>query len=288
MKEYLSLIKKVLKNGEFREDRTKVGTLSLFGLQSRYDLTKGFPLLTTKKIYFKAIVHELLWFLKGDTNIEYLVKNNVNIWNEWPYEIFKKSSDYNDLSIEEFKEKIINDHNFALKYGELGPVYGKQWRNFNGIDQIENLICNLKNDPNSRRHIVSAWDPAKINKMALPPCHTLFQLFVTNEGELDLLLYQRSGDIFLGVPFNIASYSLLNILIARECKLKPRYFIHTIGDGHIYTNHLEQVNLQIKRKPYKLPTINIKSEDNIFSLKAEDIILENYQSHPVIKGKVAV
>ncbi|AGR41435.1 thymidylate synthase [Spiroplasma taiwanense] len=289
MKQYLELVNDILKNGEKREDRTNTGTISKFGIQSRYDLRDGFPLITTKKVFFKGIVHEILWFIKGDTNIKYLIDNGVNIWNEWPFEIFKKSKDYNNESLTEFIEKIRKDNNFAKKHGDLGPVYGKQWRNFNGVDQFAKLINDIKTNPFSRRLIISAWNPAEIETMALPPCHSLFQFYVSKDGYLDLQLYQRSGDIFLGIPFNIASYSLLLTLVALECSLKPRYFIHTIGDGHIYLNHLDQINIQLSRTPMPLSKLIVDfNNKSIYDIKFEDIKIENYQSHPSIKGKVAV
>ncbi|WP_342275155.1 thymidylate synthase [Spiroplasma endosymbiont of Cantharis lateralis] len=289
MKQYLDLVNEVLKTGEKRLDRTNTGTISKFGIQSRYDLREGFPLVTTKKVFFKAIVHEILWFISGDTNIKYLVDNKVNIWNEWPYEIYKKSKDFKNETLEEFVEKIKESKRFADKYGELGPVYGKQWRDFNGVDQFKNLITDIKQNPFSRRHIISAWNPAEVNQMALPPCHSLFQFYVSKDGFLDLQLYQRSGDIFLGIPFNIASYSLLLELVAKECNLQARYFIHTIGDAHIYSNHIEQLHLQLTREPKKLPVLKVNSSNkSIFDIKFDDISLEDYESHPAIKGVVAV
>lgn len=238
---------------------------------------------------WKAICHELLWFLKGDTNIKYLVDNNVNIWNEWPYEIFKKSNDYQGESLKEFAQKIKEDSSFAQKYGELGPVYGKQWRDFFGVDQISQVINDIKNNPTSRRLIVSAWNVAQIDKMALPPCHAFFQFYVNDNNELSLHLYQRSGDMFLGVPFNIASYSLLLSMVAQVTNLKVGEFIHTIGDAHIYSNHIDQVNTQLERAPYKLPKLILnKNIKNIFDFTFEDIELENYISHETIKAKVAV
>jgi len=289
MKQYLELIKDVLETGQSRDDRTNTGTISKFGTQSVYDLREGFPLLTTKKVYFRAIVHEMLWFIKGDTNIKYLVDNNVNIWNEWPFEIYRKSADYQNETLEQYVEKIRTDELFAKKHGDLGPVYGKQWRDFNGVDQFAKLIEQLKKNPFSRRNIISAWNPAEVDNMALPPCHSLFQLYVTPNGELDLQLYQRSGDLFLGVPFNIASYSLLLTLIALECNLTPRYFIHTIGDAHIYKNHLDQVKLQLTRQPLLLPQLEIDfTNKTIYDVTFDDIKLKNYQSHEAIKGRVAV
>ncbi len=288
MKQYKKLLKHVLKNGELRDNRTDTKTISLFGTQTRYILNNGFPLLTTKKVNFDAIVHELLWFIKGDTNIKYLVDNNVNIWNEWPYENYKKSKKFKGETQQEFIDKIKSSKEFAKKHGNLGPVYGKQWRDFNGVDQLKNVINEIKKNPNSRRLIVSAWNPCDIDKMMLPPCHSFFQFYV-NDNKLSCQLYQRSADLFLGVPFNIASYSLLVYLIARECDLEPYEFIHTIGDCHIYENHIEQVKTQLKRKEKKLPTLwlnpNVKK---VFDFKFEDIKIENYDYHPFIKAKVAV
>ena len=289
MKQYLDLLAKVLNEGIEKKDRTETGTISLFGTQTRYDLRKGFPLLTTKKMAWKSIVHELLWFLKGDTNIKYLVDHNVKIWNEWPYEIFKNSKDYQNETIAEFIERIKTDEKFAKKYGDLGPVYGKQWRDFNGVDQIKNLIEQIKKNPYSRRLIVSAWNPADVDKMALPPCHSLFQFYVNKNNELSLQLYQRSADLFLGVPFNIASYSLLLSMVAHVCNLEVGEFIHTTGDTHIYSNHVEQVQEQLSRKPKKLPTLKLnKNIKNIFDFTIDDIELVDYECYPSIKAKVAV
>ncbi|AVN65850.1 thymidylate synthase [Mesoplasma florum] len=288
MKQYLELVNEILKDGEKREDRTNTGTISKFGVQKRYDLREGFPLLTTKKVFFKAIFHEMLWFIKGDTNIKYLVENNVKIWNEWPYDNFKKSSEFNNETLQEFVERLKNDNEFCNKWGDLGPVYGKQWRDFGGIDQFAKLINDIKKNPFSRRHIVSAWNPAEVDNMLLPPCHSFWQVYVSKDGWLDLQLYQRSGDVFLGVPFNIASYALLMELIAKECNLKVRYFVHTIGDAHIYLNHLEQINEQLKRKPLPLCKIKINSEKSIFDIAFEDIEIEGYESHAKITGEVAV
>ena len=274
MKQYLDLVKHVLEKGNFKEDRTGTGTKSVFGYQMRFDLSKGFPMLTTKKLHLKSIIYELLWFLKGDTNIKYLNENSVRIWNEW-----------------------------ADENGDLGPVYGFQWRNWNGdnIDQIKELIDNLKKNPNSRRMLVSAWNPSVLpdtsksfnenisqGKVALPPCHALFQFYV-NDGKLSCQLYQRSADIFLGVPFNIASYSLFTLMIAQVCGYMPGDFIHTFGDAHIYTNHFDQVKLQLTRSPKQLPTIEINSEiTDIFNFSFEDFKLINYDPDPHIKGDVAV
>ncbi|MDD6145218.1 MAG: thymidylate synthase [Mycoplasmataceae bacterium] len=289
MQQYLNLLKHILDTGsDNRKNRTIVDTISTFGYQNRYDISEYFPLLTTKKVYFKGIVAELLWFIKGDTNIKYLVDNDCNIWNEWPYETFKKSSDYNGETIKEFALKIKTDPEFAQKHGNLGPVYGKQWRDFNGFDQLKWVINEIKTNPNSRRLIVSAWNPNDVNKMALPPCHSLFQFYV-NDGKLSCQLYQRSADAFLGVPFNIASYSLLTYIIAAYTGLKPGEFIHTFGDLHIYKNHIEQVNEQLTRKPKTPPHLIIKRlPKNIEDLNIDDFEIVDYDPYPAIKGKVAV
>ncbi len=264
MKQYHDLLKHILENGTKKEDRTGTGTISTFGYQMRFDLSEGFPVVTTKKVHLRSIIHELLWFLKGDTNIQYLKDNGVSIWDEW-----------------------------ADENGDLGPVYGYQWRSWpspNGesIDQISNLIQQIKNNPDSRRLIVSAWNPALVDDMALPPCHSLFQFYVAN-GKLSCQLYQRSADTFLGVPFNIASYALLTLMIAQVCDLEPGEFIHSFGDVHIYSNHLEQVNLQLSRECRSLPTMKLNPEiKDIFDFKYEDFELVNYEPHPAIKAPVAV
>jgi len=288
MKQYLDLCKKILEEGSKKGDRTGTGTISYFGYQMRFDLSEGFPLLTTKRVHLKSIIHELLWFIKGDTNIKYLVDNDVRIWNEWPYQAFQKSKDYNNETIEEFAEKIKTDDEFAKKYGNCGPIYGKQWRNFGGVDQLEKLIHDIKTNPNSRRLIISAWNPTEVDNMLLPPCHCFMQFYV-NDGKLSCQLYQRSADVFLGVPFNIASYSLFTMMIAQVCNLKPGVFVHTLGDAHIYNNLLDQVNLQLTREPRPLPKMiinpNIKS---IYDFKYEDFELVDYNPHKGIKGKVSV
>lgn len=292
MKQYLDMCRYILEHGEDRPDRTGTGTRSVFGYQTRYDLREGFPLLTTKKMYLRPIAEELLWFIKGDTNIKYLVDRNVKIWNEWPYEDFKKSEDFNGETLEEFVEKIKNDDEFAKKHGNLGPVYGAQWRNFNneGTDQLMKLIDSLKNNPLSRRHIISAWNPSQVDEMALPPCHTLMQFYVSSDQKyLSCQLYQRSADTFLGVPFNIASYALLTCMLAQVCGYEPKEFIHTIGDAHIYKNHFDVVKTQIEREPLPLPHLVLNKDiDNLFDFKIEDIKLEGYQSHGPLKGKVSV
>jgi thymidylate synthase len=264
MQQYFGLLQHILDNGVHKTDRTGTGTQSCFGYQMRFDLQKGFPLATTKKIHIKSVFHELLWFLKGETNIAYLKEHGVKIWDEW-----------------------------ADENGELGPVYGKQWRSWEGkdgkvVDQISDLITQLKKNPDSRRLIVSAWNVADLPEMALMPCHTMFQFYVAH-GKLSCQLYQRSADVFLGVPFNIASYALLTLMIAQVCDLEPGEFIHTFGDVHIYSNHMEQVNLQLSRKPFPLPTMKLNpGVKNIFDFKLEDFTLENYQCHPAIKAPVAI
>jgi thymidylate synthase len=307
-KEYLDLCKYILDNGIEKEDRTGVGTKSIFGYQMKFDLNNGFPLLTTKKVNFNLVWSELLWFIKGDTNIRFLLENNNNIWNEWAFKKWVESDEYNGPDMTDFghrtlvdedfakdykeqmkffKEKILTDDEFSKKYGDLGNVYGKQWRNFNGVDQLKNVIEQIKQNPSSRRLIVSSWNPAEVDTMALPPCHSLFQFYVS-DGKLSCQLYQRSGDVFLGVPFNIASYSLLTILIAKECNLGVGEFVHTLGDAHIYNNHFDQVNEQISRTPYDLPSLKINEFQSIFDLKISDVELVNYESHPFIKAPIAV
>jgi thymidylate synthase len=264
MKQYHQLLEHVLEHGVKKEDRTGTGTISVFGYQMRFNLNDGFPLLTTKKVHTKSIIHELLWFLKGETNIKYLTENGVSIWNEW-----------------------------ADENGELGPVYGSQWRSWpdsNGkkIDQIKNVVDQIKKNPNSRRLIVSAWNVAEVDKMKLPPCHTFFQFYIANN-KLSCQLYQRSADIFLGVPFNIASYALLTMMVAQVCNLGVGEFIHTLGDAHIYTNHIEQVNLQLSREIRDLPQMKINpNKKDIFSFDYSDFELESYNPHPAIKAPVAV
>ncbi len=288
MKQYLDMAKNILENGHKKEDRTGTGTISLFGTQTRYPLDGGLPLLTTKKVNFAAVLHELLWFLKGDTNIKYLVDNDVKIWNEWPYEAFKKSDDFNGETMEEFIEKIKADDAFAQKHGNLGPVYGKQWRDFLGVDQIKKIVEQIENNPDSRRHIVSAWNPTEVDDMLLPPCHSLFQFYVI-DGKLSTQLYQRSADVFLGVPFNIASYSILNMMIAHHLGLENGEFVHTTGDTHIYSNHVDQINLQLTRDIRPLPKLIIKTKrENIWDYVFEDFELEGYDPHPFIRGEVAV
>ncbi|MDP4281650.1 MAG: thymidylate synthase [Bacteroidota bacterium] len=264
MKQYLELLDHVLKNGYRKSDRTGTGTISVFGYQMRFDLGEGFPLLTTKKLHLKSIIHELLWFLKGSTNVKYLHDNGVSIWDEW-----------------------------ADQNGDLGHIYGYQWRSWPApdgkhIDQISRVIESIKDDPDSRRHIVSAWNVSELDKMALPPCHILFQFYVA-DGKLSCLMYQRSCDIFIGVPFNIASYALLTMMMAQVTGLKPGTFVHTLGDAHIYLNHIEQVKLQLTREPYPLPQMLLNPEiKNIFDFSYSDFQLKGYQAHPHIKGDISV
>lgn len=288
MKPYLDLCRHVMEHGSFKMDRTGTGTKSVFGYQMRFDLADGFPLLTTKKVHLKSIIHELLWFIQGDTNIKYLVDHDVRIWNEWPYRTFTQSKDYQEETMEEYVEKIKNDPEFAEKYGDLGPVYGAQWRKFNGVDQLQYILDEIKNNPDSRRMILSAWNPAEIKNMALPPCHTLIQFYV-RDSKLSLQLYQRSADIFLGVPFNIASYALLLMMVAQVSNLEVGEFVHTLGDAHIYSNHFEQIELQLSREVRKRPTMKINPNvKSLFDFKYEDFELLDYHPHPGIKGKVAV
>ena len=301
MKQYHALMQRVLDEGVQKGDRTGTGTLSVFGHQMRFDLQNGFPLVTTKKVHLKSIIHELLWFLQGDTNIRYLVQNGVNIWNEWPCQnylnetgqadAFPKYSEQWKEKLKEFKQQITEDTDFAKKWGELGPVYGHQWRNFEGVDQISQVVNDIQRNPNSRRLLVSAWNPKDIPvmlKSGLPPCHTLFQFYVA-EGRLSCQLYQRSADIFLGVPFNIASYALLTMMIAQVCNLEYGDFVHTLGDAHLYSNHLEQTREQLSRELRPLPQMKINQEvKDLFEFKFEDFELINYDPHPTIKAPVAV
>ena len=301
MKQYLDLMRHIRDNGVRKDDRTGTGTLSIFGHQMRFDLSEGFPLVTTKKVHLKSIIHELLWFLQGNTNIKYLVENGVNIWNDWPFQNWlretKQEKDFSMYSKEwrekmsQFVIRIKEDEEFAEKYGDLGPVYGRQWRNFEGVDQLSGLMADIKNIPHSRRLIVSAWNPKDIPVMArsgLPPCHTLFQFYVLG-GRLSCQLYQRSADVFLGVPFNIASYALLMTMIAQVSGLQPGDFVHTFGDAHLYLNHLKQVEEQLNRAPRPMPKMIVNpTVKNLFDFKYEDFKLEDYEPYPPIPGSVAV
>lgn len=318
---YLDFLQHILDYGVKKEDRTGTGTISVFGYQMRFDLSKGFPLFTTKRTPFRLIASELLWFIKGDTNIQYLLKNNNHIWDEWAFKRWVESDEYTGLDMTDFGnrclvdaafnevyqtemkafcERVLADDDFARKYGDLGNVYGKQWRHWtdsegNEIDQLQDAINQIKNNPDSRRIIVSAWNPedvinagAKGSKSALPPCHALFQFYVAN-GKLSCQLYQRSGDSFLGINFNIPSYALLTHLIAKECGLEVGEFVHTIGDAHIYSNHIEQVKEQLSRKVRDLPTLTINAAGkSIFDIELEDLVIDGYDPHPGIKAPIAV
>jgi thymidylate synthase len=301
MRQYQALLQHILDHGTRKSDRTGTGTISVFGYQMRFDLEEGFPLVTTKKLHFKSILHELLWFISGDTNIAYLVRNGVNIWNEWPFQHWlahngleggcpKYSAGWK-ARLQEFMERIRHDDAFASAWGDLGPVYGHQWRNFNGVDQLAGLLDDIRANPDSRRLVVTAWNPADIPSMVvagLPPCHALFQFYVAN-GRLSCQLYQRSADVFLGVPFNIASYALLTMMVAQSCGLRPGEFIHTFGDAHLYLNHLEQARVQLERSPRPLPTLSLNpAVHNLFDFTFEDIHLYGYDPWPHIPAQVSV
>lgn len=314
MKQYLELLEKIKQEGIEKSDRTGTGTKSIFGYQMRFDLSKGFPILTTKRVPFGLIKSELLWFIKGDTNIRYLLQHNNHIWDEWAFKRYVESPDYTgedmtdfgrrslqdpvfkevyEKELETFCQRILNEDDFAAKYGELGNIYGSQWRHWKTtqgetIDQLAQVIEMLKTSPDSRRLIVSAWNPEDVPSMALPPCHTMFQFYVA-DGKLSCQLYQRSADVFLGVPFNIASYALLTHLIANEVGLEVGEFVHTLGDAHLYLNHLEQVDLQLSRETYELPQLVLKHpEKSLYDLEVVDVVLEGYECHPTIKAPIAV
>lgn len=314
MKQYLELLEKIKQEGIEKSDRTGTGTKSIFGYQMRFDLSKGFPILTTKRVPFGLIKSELLWFIKGDTNIRYLLQHNNHIWDEWAFKRYVESPDYTgedmtdfgrrslqdpvfkevyEKELETFCQRILNEDDFAATYGELGNIYGSQWRHWKTtqgetIDQLAQVIEMLKTSPDSRRLIVSAWNPEDVPSMALPPCHTMFQFYVA-DGKLSCQLYQRSADVFLGVPFNIASYALLTHLIANEVGLEVGEFVHTLGDAHLYLNHLEQVDLQLSRETYELPQLVLKHpEKSLYDLEVSDVVLEGYECHPTIKAPIAV
>lgn len=314
MKQYLELLEKIKQEGIEKSDRTGTGTKSIFGYQMRFDLSKGFPILTTKRVPFGLIKSELLWFIKGDTNIRYLLQHNNHIWDEWAFKRYVESADYTgedmtdfgrrslqdpvfkevyEKELETFCQRILNEDDFAAKYGELGNIYGSQWRHWKTtqgetIDQLAQVIEMLKTSPDSRRLLVSAWNPEDVPSMALPPCHTMFQFYVA-DGKLSCQLYQRSADVFLGVPFNIASYALLTHLIANEVGLEVGEFVHTLGDAHLYLNHLEQVDLQLSRETYELPQLVLKHpEKSLYDLEVVDVVLEGYECHPTIKAPIAV
>lgn len=314
MKAYQELLQDIITNGTKKEDRTGTGTISVFGRQMRFDLSEGFPLVTTKRVPFRLIASEMLWFIKGDTNIRYLLQHNNHIWNEWAFKKWVESADYTgpnmsnfglrsqqdedfklqyDEQMAHFVTKVLEDDVFAKQYGELGDVYGKQWRDWTTtrggtIDQLNEVIHMIKTNPDSRRLIVSAWNPEDVPSMALPPCHTLFQFYVA-DGKLSCQLYQRSADTFLGVPFNIAGYALLTHLIAHECGLAVGEFVHTLGDAHIYSNHLEQIETLVSREPRQLPTLQLNANvASIFEFDVSDIEMIGYNPHPTIKAPVAV
>jgi len=301
MQQYHTLLQHILDKGVRKHDRTGTGTISVFGYQMRFDLQQGFPLITTKKVHLKSIIHELLWFLQGDTNIQYLVRNGVGIWNEWPFQFWlqnqhpdlvneKYSPAWKD-KLAEFVERIKTDDDFAAQWGNLGPVYGHQWRNFEGVDQIVQVVNDIRRSPDSRRLLVSAWNPKDIPvmvKSGLPPCHALFQFYVA-DGKLSCQLYQRSADVFLGVPFNIASYALLTLMVAQVCGLQPGEFIHSFGDVHLYLNHVEQAQLQLSRKPLPLPKMELNpAVKEIFDFQYTDFSLSDYNPYPAIKAEVSV
>jgi thymidylate synthase len=299
MQTYLELLKLVKTEGRSRSDRTGIGTIGVFGAQARFDLEKGFPLLTTKKMHLKAIIHELLWFLKGDTNIRYLAQHEVHIWDDWPFENYRNHADYEGEDMKAFSKRIAADPEFATRWGELGPVYGKQWRRWaaedgNSIDQIAHAIHTIKTQPDSRRILVSGWNVSDLQSLiagqrsAPPLCHTLFQFYV-QDGKLSCQLYQRSADLFLGVPFNIASYALLTLMVAQVCDLAPGTFVHTFGDLHLYKNHLDQVEEQLTRQPRPLPRMRINPEvRSIDHFRFEDFELSDYNPHPRISAPIAL
>lgn len=290
MKQYLDLARYVLENGQVKKDRTGTGTISVFGYQFRCNLEEGFPLLTTKKVFYRGILGELLWIISGSTNIKPLVDQNIKIWNDWPYKAYTECPEYKGETMEEFIQKIKDDEEFAKKYGELGPVYGKQWRDFFGVDQLLNVEKSIKENPFSRRHIICAWNPKEVDSMALPPCHAFVQFYVSGDGKkLSCQLYQRSADIFLGVPFNIASYATLLYIMADVCHLEVGDFVHTFGDAHIYLDHVDVIKTQLERTPRKLPKLIIKNHhDSVVDYKMEDFEIVEYDPYPPLKGKVSV
>jgi thymidylate synthase len=292
MRQYHDLMDRVLREGIDKSDRTGTGTRSVFGHQMRFDLAEGFPMVTTKKLHLKSILHELIWFISGDTNIRYLCQNGVRIWDDWPFAAYAKSADYDGIDIRAFAARVADDAGFAAKWGDLGPVYGYQWRFWPGpngpVDQLRDVLEGIRRNPDGRRHIVSAWNPGYIDQMALPPCHAFFQFYVA-DGKLSCQLYQRSADIFLGVPFNIASYALLIHMMAQDLGLGVGDFVHTLGDAHIYSNHMEQVQLQLSRDPRPLPTLKLNpSVKSLFDFCYDDVELVGYDSHPHIPAPVAV
>ena len=292
MRQYHELMERVLREGSDKSDRTGTGTRSVFGHQMRFDLAEGFPMITTKKLHLKSILHELIWFISGDTNIRYLCQNGVRIWDDWPFATYSKSADYDGIDMKEFAARIASDVDFAAKWGDLGPVYGYQWRFWPGpngpVDQLRDVLEGIRRNPDGRRHIVSAWNPGYIDQMALPPCHAFFQFYVV-EGRLSCQLYQRSADIFLGVPFNIASYALLIHMMAQDLGPQVGDFVHSLGDAHIYSNHTDQVRLQLSRDLRPLPTLSLNPNvKSLFDFRYEDVELVGYDPHPHIPAPVAV
>ena len=292
MRQYHELMERVLREGSDKSDRTGTGTRSVFGHQMRFDLAEGFPMITTKKLHLKSILHELIWFISGDTNIRYLCQNGVRIWDDWPFATYSKSAEYDGIDMKEFAARIAADADFAAKWGDLGPVYGYQWRFWPGpngpVDQLRDVLEGIRSNPDGRRHIVSAWNPGYIDQMALPPCHAFFQFYVA-DGRLSCQLYQRSADIFLGVPFNIASYALLIHMMAQDLGLQVGDFVHSLGDAHIYSNHTDQVRLQLSRDLRPLPTLSLNPNvKSLFDFRYEDVELVGYDPHPHIPAPVAV
>jgi thymidylate synthase len=292
MRQYHDLMDRVLREGIDKSDRTGTGTRSVFGHQMCFDLSEGFPMVTTKKLHLKSILHELIWFISGDTNIRYLCQNGVRIWDDWPFATYAKSADYDGIDIRAFAARVADDAEFAAKWGDLGPVYGYQWRFWPGpngpVDQLRDVLEGIRRNPDGRRHIVSAWNPGYIDQMALPPCHAFFQFYVA-DGKLSCQLYQRSADIFLGVPFNIASYALLIHMMAQDLGLGVGDFVHTLGDAHIYSNHFEQVKLQLSRELRPLPSLRLNPDvKSLFDFRYEDVELVDYDPHPHIPAPVAV
>jgi thymidylate synthase len=292
MRQYHELMDRVLREGIDKSDRTGTGTRSVFGHQMRFDLAEGFPMVTTKKLHLKSILHELIWFISGDTNIRYLCQNGVRIWDDWPFATYAKSADYDGMDLRAFAARVADDAEFAAKWGDLGPVYGYQWRFWPGpngpVDQLRDVLEGIRRNPDGRRHIVSAWNPGYIDQMALPPCHAFFQFYVA-DGKLSCQLYQRSADIFLGVPFNIASYALLIHMMAQDLGLGVGDFVHTLGDAHIYSNHFEQVKLQLSRELRPLPSLRLNPDvKSLFDFRYEDVELLGYDPHPHIPAPVAV
>lgn len=288
MEQYQTLLRHILENGTDKGDRTGTGTISVFGYQNRYDLAKGFPIVTTKRIPFRVIAEELFWFIRGETSIIPLLKKNVHIWDDWPYAKFKSSNEFKGETMKEFTDRMLAESEFAKEYEDLGPVYGKQWRNFGGVDQLVEIQQRIRDKPNDRRLIISAWNPPEVPDMTLPPCHAFMQFYVANK-KLSCHMYQRSADAFLGVPFNIAGYALLTHMMAQATNNEPGDFVHSFGDLHIYKNHIKQVEEQLSREPKPLPKLSLnKEKKDVRDFTIDDVILEGYDPHPKIEAPVAV